>query len=69
MKDNEIIARIKDGEERSLDYLYHKHYNMMTRIVLRNSGTEDFFNQTVNLHSKNQWPQVMKKMHDSVFQQ
>lgn len=41
MKDNEIIERIKVGDERSLDYLYQKYYSMMTRLVIRNSGTED----------------------------
>lgn len=41
MKDNEIIERIKVGDERSLDYLYEKYYGMMTKLVMRNSGTED----------------------------
>ncbi len=41
MKDNEIIERIKVGDERSLDYLYQKYYGMMTKLVMRNSGTED----------------------------
>ena len=41
MKDNEIIERIKVGDERSLDYLYEKYYGMMTELVMRNSGTED----------------------------
>lgn len=41
MKDNEIIEHIKAGDERSLDYLYQQHYKMMTKLVLKNSGTED----------------------------
>lgn len=41
MKDNEIIEQIKVGDERSLDYLYQKYYSMMTKLVIRNSGTED----------------------------
>ena len=41
MKDNEIIEQIKVGDERSLDYLYQKYYGMMTKLVIRNSGTED----------------------------
>lgn len=41
MKDNEIIERIKAGDERSIDYLYQKYYGMMTKMVLKNSGTED----------------------------
>lgn len=41
MKDNEIIDRIKSGDERSLDYLYEKHYGMMTKMIIRNSGSED----------------------------
>ena len=41
MTDNEIIEHIKAGDERSLDYLYQQHYKMMTKLVLKNSGTED----------------------------
>jgi len=41
MKDSEILERIKLGDERMLDHLYEKYYRMMTKIVLRNNGTED----------------------------
>ena len=41
MKDSEILERIKLGDERMLDHLYKKYYRMMTKIVLRNNGTED----------------------------
>mgnify|MGYP000509717599 CR=1 FL=1 len=40
MKDREIIAKIEVGDESALDYLYQKHYRMMLKMVLRNSGTE-----------------------------
>lgn len=40
MKDREIIAKIEQGDESALDYLYQKHYRMMLKLVLRNSGTE-----------------------------
>lgn len=41
MKDNEILDRIKRGDEEALDFLYKKHYRMMTNIVLKNNGTEE----------------------------
>ena len=41
MKDEEALDRIKQGDERVLDYLYQKHYRMMTKIVLSNNGTEE----------------------------
>jgi len=41
MNDKEVLAKIVRGEEDALDYLYKKHYRMMTNIVIRNSGTED----------------------------
>ena len=41
MKDSEILDRISRGDERVLDYLYKKHYRMMTKIVLSNNGTEE----------------------------
>ncbi len=40
MKDSEILDRIGQGDERVLDHLYKKHFNMMLKIVLRNNGTE-----------------------------
>lgn len=41
MKDHEIIEKIEKGDERAIDYLYEKHYKMMAKLVLRNSGSED----------------------------
>lgn len=41
MKDDEILKRIRLGDEKVLDYLYQKYYRMMTKIVLSNNGTED----------------------------
>lgn len=41
MKDHEVLERVSRGDEVALDYLYKKHYKMMTRIVLNNNGTED----------------------------
>ncbi|WP_420582617.1 RNA polymerase sigma factor [Reichenbachiella sp.] len=41
MKDHEVLERVSRGDEAALDYLYKKHYKMMTRIVLNNNGTED----------------------------
>lgn len=40
MKDSEIVLRISRGDEEALDYLYKKHYRMMTRLVMKNSGSE-----------------------------
>jgi RNA polymerase sigma factor (sigma-70 family) len=41
MDDKEIVDRIKKGDESALDFLYKKHYRMMLKLVLKNSGTED----------------------------
>lgn len=41
MKDREILERVSRGDEEALDYLYKKHFKMMTRIVLSNNGTMD----------------------------
>ena len=41
MKDSEVLKRISKGDERALDYLYKKHYRMMSNIVLKNNGTEE----------------------------
>ncbi len=40
MKDQEVIDKIKKGDERALDYLYTKNYKMMVNLILKNSGTE-----------------------------
>jgi hypothetical protein len=41
MKDSEVLARIGKGEEKVLDYLYKKHFRMMTKMVLANNGSEE----------------------------
>lgn len=40
MRDKEVIKRISSGDEKALDYLYRKHYKMMTGMVIKNSGSE-----------------------------
>ena len=40
MTDNEILAQIREGEEKALDYLYKKYYRMMAKLVITNSGSE-----------------------------
>lgn len=51
MKDEEILRRLKNGDESALQYLYKKHYRMMLRLVTKNSGTEeearDIFQETL----------------------
>lgn len=41
MQDEEIVRRIKQGDESALVYLYKKHFRMMARLVIKNSGSED----------------------------
>ncbi len=41
MEDKEILDRIKRGDESALDWLYRKHFKMMLKMVVKNSGTED----------------------------
>ncbi len=41
MSDEEVIARIKKGDERALDFLYKKNYKMMTNMIIKNNGSED----------------------------
>jgi RNA polymerase sigma factor (sigma-70 family) len=40
MKDADILARMKAGDESALDYMYQKYYRMMIKLVISNSGTE-----------------------------
>lgn len=40
MKDSVILDRISRGDEKALDELYRKYYKMMTKAVIKNSGTE-----------------------------
>jgi RNA polymerase sigma factor (sigma-70 family) len=41
MNDEEVLARIRKGDERALDYLYRKNYKMMVNMIMKNNGTED----------------------------
>lgn len=41
MSDDNIIKAIKEGDESAIDVLYKKHFRMMAKLVIRNSGTED----------------------------
>ncbi len=41
MSDEEVIAKIKKGDERALDFLYKKNYKMMTNMIIKNNGSED----------------------------
>ncbi|MFN3403170.1 MAG: RNA polymerase sigma factor [Cytophagaceae bacterium] len=41
MKDNEIIEKIKKGDEKALDFLYKKNYRMMVKMIIKNNGSED----------------------------
>lgn len=41
MKDDEIIEKIKKGDESAIDFLYQKYFRMMLRLVQKNSGTEE----------------------------
>jgi len=40
MKDSEILAKLQNGDETALEYLYQKYYRMMVKMVTSNSGTE-----------------------------
>ncbi len=41
MKDLEIIAKIKQGDESALDFLYKKNFKMMLKMILKNNGSEE----------------------------
>ena len=41
MTEQEIFARICQGDEHALDVVYQKYYRMMVRMVTSNNGTED----------------------------
>lgn len=41
MDDRDILEKIKKGDESALDFLYRKHYRVILKMILRNSGTED----------------------------
>lgn len=40
MKDEEVLERIRKGDETALQYLYKKYYRMMLHLVLKNNGSE-----------------------------
>jgi len=40
MKDSEVIDRIKRGDEKAIEFLYQKHFNMMLKMILKNNGSE-----------------------------
>jgi RNA polymerase sigma factor (sigma-70 family) len=40
MKDEEVLERIRKGDETALQYLYKKHYRMILHLVTKNSGNE-----------------------------
>ncbi len=41
MSDQEILERIKKGDESALDFLYKKNYKMMVNMIIKNNGTEE----------------------------
>lgn len=40
MKDSVVLEKISRGDEKALEYLYRKHYRMMTNAIIKNNGTE-----------------------------
>lgn len=41
MNDQEILVRLKQGDENSLDLLYKQHYRMMVKMIVKNNGSEE----------------------------
>lgn len=41
LTDDEVITRIKQGDESALDYLYQKNYKMMVNMIIKNSGSQE----------------------------
>lgn len=41
MTDEKVLELIKIGNEKALEFLYKKHYRMIVKMIMRNSGTED----------------------------
>ncbi|BDD04332.1 RNA polymerase sigma factor [Aureibacter tunicatorum] len=41
MKDKDILIKIKNGDERALDYLYQKNYRMIVGHITKNNGSEE----------------------------
>ena len=61
MKDQEIIDQILRKDEKALDFLYTKNYRMMTKLIIKNSGTEeeakDVFQEALIIF----WQKIIKK--------
>ncbi|GAB4131561.1 MAG: hypothetical protein OHK0045_03340 [Raineya sp.] len=60
MKDEEVLERIRKGDETALQYLYKKNYRMILQLVTKNSGNEaeaqDIFQDALILF----WEKVQK---------
>jgi RNA polymerase sigma factor (sigma-70 family) len=41
MSDNEILEKIRKGDESALDYLYKKYFKMMAKLIITNNGTDE----------------------------
>ena len=41
MTDQEILDKIKKGDESALDFLYKKNYRMMVNMIIKNNGSEE----------------------------
>jgi len=41
MSDEEVLQRIRKGDERAVDFLYKKNYRMMVNLITKNNGTEE----------------------------
>jgi len=41
MSDQEILDRLKKGDEATLDQLYKKNYRMMVKMIIKNNGSEE----------------------------
>ena len=39
--DEDILERIRKGDERAIDFLYKKHYRMMVNMIIKNNGSEE----------------------------
>jgi len=41
MNDQEILVRLKQGDENTLDLLYKQNYRMMIKLIVKNNGSEE----------------------------
>ena len=39
--DEDILERIRKGDERAIDFLYKKNYRMMVNMIIKNNGSEE----------------------------